>query len=47
MYNNASCSGEGVLVHSKLESKKHPVGDEEIKAIFLNMIKTELEVMGS
>ena len=47
MYNDAACSGAGVLVHSKLESKKHPVQDEEMKGIFLNMIKTELENMGA
>ena len=43
LYKDASCSGEGILVFSKLNLKKQPTEDEETAKMFIEMVTSEID----
>ena len=47
LYKDASCSGEGILVFSKLNLKKQPTEDEETAKMFIEMVTSEFENLWS
>ena len=42
LFKDAACSGDGILVFSKLNSKKQPDADQETLKMFCDMVKEEI-----
>ena len=43
LYKDAACSGEGIMVFSKLQEKKQPDADADTLKMFCEMTKSEME----